>query len=463
MFDWSSVTADDLLALPIEAALADSDERECHAYSRVFRECAGQSEDAADAFAAGVWQMLADLADLRLHGSDRSEPFPPTMVGLGRRTMIPRDLSGEPAKAVHGLAQRVRDPELRARLLDVVWDANRDHTAAESAVSAYLESARCLLDPDHWVAYYERCARALGLAVALRHDDLQARVMSEINTTLSDLNGEDPLFLTVRLVSLLLDCRLGDVETLSTVSERGASVAEDALAFDRARSHLDNLVVCRRRLNDVDGERSARGRIAACFERQGMLYLNSREYMAAAHWLEKAHLAYRETSMRGKAGDVYVQLRVAQREAAASMSTMDLPATDITELVEQAEVHVAGHGFVDALWRLFNIIPTTDFADAERHAAESLESTVYWRLASRVAVEPDGRVAARSNSPSFSDDAGVQSELWEHVVEVVSMNHQSMGVCGHPARCRADHARACSVLPGCSRVREWQSFCTFRA
>ena len=429
MFDWSSVTAEDLLALPIEAALAGSDERECHAYSRVFRERARQSEDSDDAFAAGVWRMLADLADLHLHGSDRSEPFPPTAVFSGRRTMIPRDLSGEPAKAFHGLAQRVRDPELRARLLDVVWDANRDHRAAESAVSAYLESAQRLLDPEHWVAYYERCARALGLAVALRHDDLRAQVMSEINTTLADLNGEDPLFLTVRLVSLLLDCGLGDVETLSTISERGASIAEDRLAFDRARSHLENVVVCRRRLDDVDGERSARGRIAACFERQGMLQLDSGEYMAATHWLEKAHSAYRESpGMRGKAGDVYVQLRVAQREAAASMSTLDLPATDITELVEQAEAHVAGHGFFDALWWLFNILPTTDFVDAERHAAESLESNVYWRLASRVAVEPDGRVAARSIPPSFGDDAGVQSELWKHVVELVSMNHQYMGI-----------------------------------
>ena len=429
MFDWSSVTAEDLLALPIEAALADSDDRECRAYSRVFRERARQSEDDADAFAAGAWQMLADLADLRLHGSDRSEPFPPTMVGFGFRTMTPRDLSGEPAIALRGLAEQVRDPELRARLLDVVWNADRDHTAAESAVSAYLESARCLLDPEHWVAYYDRCARALRLAVALRHNDLQAEVVSEINTTLSDLNGEDPLFLTVRLVSLLLDCRLGDVETLSATSERGASVAEEELAFDRARSHLENLVVCRRRLDDVEGERSARGRIAACFERQGMLHLDSAEYMAAAHWLEKAHVAYRETpGMRGKAGDVYVQLRVAQREAASSMSTLDLPEMDITELVDQAEEHVAGHDFVDALWRLFNIMPTTDFAGAERHVADSLEKTVYWRLASRVAVEPDGRVAARSSPPSFGDDAGVQSELWEHVVELVCMNHQYMGV-----------------------------------
>ena len=377
MFDWGSVTADDLLALPIEAALAESDERECHAYSRVFRERARQSEESDDAFTAGVWQMFADLADLHLHGSDRSEPFPPTMVGSGRRTMIPRDLSGEPAKVVHGLAHRVRDPELRARLLDVVWDANRDHAAAEGAANAYLESARHLLDPEHWVAYYERCARALGLAIVLRHDDLQAQVMSEINTTLAELNGEDSLFLTVRLVSVLLECRLGDVEAMSTISERGASVAESRLAFDRARSHLDNLVVCRRRLGDVDGERSARGWIAACFERQGMLQLDLGEYMSAAHWLEKAHLAYRETpGMRGEAGDVYVQLRVAQREAAASMSTLDLPETDITELVEQAEAHVAGHGFVDALWRLLNILPTTDFDDAERHAAESLESTV---------------------------------------------------------------------------------------
>lgn len=429
MFNWNSAMSDDLLALPLDAELEDIGKRECRTYSRMFQERARRCEDGGDIDCAKAWTLLADLTDLHLRGSDRSEPFPPTIIGLGRRTMVPRDLRGKPADAVRDVAYRVQDPELRARLLDVVWESNRDHTVVEGAVHAYLESARSLLDPDHWVAYFERCARALRLSLVLRRDDLEAQVVAEIESTLSDLNGQDPLFLTVRLVSLLLDTHSGDVASLSAVSERAASVSEQALAFDQACAHLQNLMVCRRRLGDEDGERAAKVRIAACFEQRGKLHLDADDHMAASHWLEQAHVRYRETQgMREKALEVYELLRVAQRGSAAAMTEFALPPVDITQEVEQAEVLVAGRDFLDALWRLFNIVPTTNFSDAEGEAAKVLEDTVYWRLASRVAVEPDGRIAARSNPPAVDDADGAQYELWERVVEMVSMYHQHVGI-----------------------------------
>ena len=429
MFDWVSVTSDDLLALPLEEALEESERRECRAYSKVFRERAQPCEDGGDADSHTAWSLLVQLTDLRLHGNDRSEPFPPSVAGLGRRTMIPSDLRGEPAEAVRTLVAQVRDPELRARLSDVIWEATRDHTAAENAVRSYLQSARQLLDPDEWVAYFDRCARALRLAVVLRRGDLQAEVVSEVETTLSDLNGEDPLFLTIRLVSLLLDTRCGDVASLSAISERAASVAEGVLAFDRARAHLENLAFCCRRLGDEDGERAASGRIATCFEKQGRLLLDSGEHMAAVHWLEQAHVKYRETpGGRERAGEVYELLRVAQREAAGSMTLLDLPPIDITEEVGRAEGFVAGHDFLDALWRLFNILPTTNFVEAEQTAKKNLEESVFLRLAARSTVAPDGRVVARGNPPALDNADGSPSELWEQVVEVVSMYHEHAGL-----------------------------------
>ena len=332
-------------------------------------------------------------------------------------------------EAVRSLAFQVQDPELRARLLDVVWEASRGYTAAEGAVRAYLESAQRLLDPETWVPYVDRCERALALAFALGREELQAAVVSEVENTVSKFGGEDPLFLTTRLVSLLLEYRRGDLEALSAVSHKAASMAEDALAFDRARLHLENLVLCRRRLGDTDGERLARSRIASCFEGQGIFHFESGDPLVAAHWLEKAYVAYRETpGMRDKAGDVYVMLRVAQRDGTASMDSLDLPETDVTELVGQAREHVSGHSFLDALIRLFTIVPTTDFGDAERITREALEGAVWWRIAPGVTLEPDGRVTERSAPPTSGNPEGNQSESWEHVVEVVAMNQQRLGL-----------------------------------
>ena len=87
--------------------------------------------------------------------------------------MIPSDLRGEPADTIFEVGMQLRDPELKARLLDVVWEANRNHRAAADSILAYVESARNLFDPDEWVHCAKRYERALRLAAMLRRDDLR--------------------------------------------------------------------------------------------------------------------------------------------------------------------------------------------------------------------------------------------------------------------------------------------------
>ena len=78
-------------------------------------------------------------------------------------------------------------------------------------------------------------------------------------------------------------------------------------------------------------------RIARLLELYGRSDLESGEYMRAAHWLEQAHVRYRQIpGMDDKAREVYELLRVAQDGTIGSMKTVDVPDMDVTELVEQA-------------------------------------------------------------------------------------------------------------------------------
>ena len=82
MFDRISVTADDLLALPLEAALADSEVCECLAYSRVFRERVRQCEGIGDAAGAKAWWLLFRLTALAFLGTEKSGPVPLILAGV---------------------------------------------------------------------------------------------------------------------------------------------------------------------------------------------------------------------------------------------------------------------------------------------------------------------------------------------------------------------------------------------
>ena len=417
-----------LATVDVAEALLESAERKCRAYSPVFAKRADRCEADGDFGTAEGWGLLSGLTALRLDAGETACPFAPWWVGMGMRSMIPADLRGEKAEAVRELGLSVEDAELRARLLDVVWEANRDHDVVDSAVEAYLESGRRLLDPVHWVECVERFERALRLSVLLNRHELRDAVLSEIEGMVISLDAEDQWFLTCRLVSLLLEFDAGDLEVLSALSDKGARNAEELRAFRQAEEHLGNLAKCRRKLEDVAGERSAMCRIARFLELYGRSDLESGEYMRAAHWLEQAHVRYRQIpGMDDKAREVYELLRVAQEGTIGSMKTVDVPDMDVTELVKQARAAVSGYGFDDAFWRFLSMLPPVSFEDAERLAYEALDGAIWWRLASGSIVDDDGRIIAR-NSPGFGGGSGEAESLpWDYVARYVSWRQEFLG------------------------------------
>ena len=189
------IDADVLLSLPIDEALAESDKQECWDYGEVFSARAEEAEKAGENRAATAWRLLSALAKVGLQASNLSEPFRPYLGVQGRRTNVSEDLNDATVTAVYELAKQVSDPELRARLMDIIWDARRDHLAAREAIQCYLRSAARLMDPEQWPPYVERCERALRLAKHIRDDDLQDKVLSEIEDRVLELDGTDPLYM----------------------------------------------------------------------------------------------------------------------------------------------------------------------------------------------------------------------------------------------------------------------------
>lgn len=419
-----SITADALCALRVDETLSVSDKLECHAYSRVLSAKGEECRVDGNIVDAESWHVLAQIADMMFGPSNTSEPFAPMAVWEGRRTIIPSDLKGVVGEAIGVLGLRVRDPEFRGRLLDIAWESNRDCSAAVGAVEAYLASARRLMDPDDWVPYVERCERSLRLAVSLGRGDLKDSVLSEIEGTVLSLDGEDPMYLTCRLVALLLEFRFGDLDRLAFLCDKAATVARDAMGFERARVHLSNLEVCRRILGDGAGVRSAKERFAACLEDEGVLHLESGNNMAAADRLEKAHVAYREIPDRGKAGDVYVMLRTAQQGVVDSMTTLELPATDFSDVADEARAWVRGYSFADAWWRLLMIHPPINFDDVGEAVRTDWEDSVWLRLAARSTLDSDGRVVARGSS---WNSEGSEESTWEDLVRYASWFQQMFG------------------------------------
>ena len=417
-----------LVQLPIEDSLSPSDSRECHSYSGIFRERSRECEANDQPEYCKAWSLLESITDMMLHPEDKAEPFRPVAQWGPNRTMIPSDLHGEPADTIFAIGERVQDPELKARLLDVVWEANRNYKAAEAAISAYLESARYLFDPDHWPRCVKRYERALRLAAMLGRDDLHDAIASEMREIALELDGQDSLFLTIRLVSLLLEFNSNDIQSLAELSDKAALIAMGSLKLEQARQHSRNATLCYRRLNDTENERRAEIRIAECFEIEGTAHMEADGGLVAAHWLEKAHMTYREIPrMREKAEEVYASLRMAQRKAADSMEVLETDPIDVTEQAENARAVVSGCDFPEALLRLLTIIRPIDFDEARQATVEGLKGLVWLRLVAGTTVDQDGRTIAHNTPIGIGESGDDEAALWEHTVRNASLELQVRG------------------------------------
>ena len=410
---------------PIDEAIAQSDKKECWDYGESFSAYADTATHVGENRVAAAWRLLSALVQMMLQASNPSEPFRPWLEIQGRRTFVPNDLDDATATAVYELAKQVTDPELRARLMDITWDARRDHLAAREAIQCYLQSAARLMNPEEWPPYVERCERALRLAKHIRDEDLQVKVLSEIENRVVELDGNDPLYMTNRLMELLIEFDRGNPEIMSAVAERAASLAEERKEFDKARSHLENLIRWSRMAEDVEAERSAKIRIAASYERQSQLRSDDGEFLLAAHWMEKAHHAYRNLShLREKTAEIYRCLRDMQRRATGEMKKISTEPIDISDGVVQARERVSGLTFREALLALATVARPTDYDELTRSARELMQKFPLQDLFGGVIMDDDGRVIAHHSPASHKDVDRQERLLWERVVRLAPINMQ---------------------------------------
>ena len=357
-----STTAEVLMTLPVGEALKESKKPDCSAYWNVFFEKAKVAEEAGEVEVARAWALLAHLCQVALRASEPHEPFRLMWQDPTGRTLVPGDMDDGSAAGIRRLAFATTDSELRARLLDATWDRLRDPKAAREAVRSYVKAANDLFDPEHWTAYAARIERAARLGRQLRDKGLADEVLEEVENRVVELDGADPLHLSCRLMELLHEFEHGEPAAMREIAAKGARLAEELGDFERARTYHDHVGRWCRSAGDDEGEKAARIAGAASLHRQAEQCSEPGQELLAAHFLQKAHEAYRNIpGMSAKANEVYAQLREAQRRSVNLLGRITTEIPNASELVKHARDCVAGKPLREALLALATVVRVTDF------------------------------------------------------------------------------------------------------
>lgn len=155
------ITKDVFMQTGWKDSVAGCKEKECRAYTWQFSAKRREAESSGDTTAQQIFGILEDITSMFLKRDFPEEPFGPMIESPEGRTAILNDFDESRLKLLADVVEDIDDPELKARIADVLFLRKRDFRMGERAVSSYLESARRLEDPTNWVATEERIHRAL--------------------------------------------------------------------------------------------------------------------------------------------------------------------------------------------------------------------------------------------------------------------------------------------------------------
>lgn len=412
------LTKDDFNNACWQDVVNSSERKDCLSYNSAFWKKSQEAQEAGNLRDQAVFAVLAAVASTAIKPESTEEFF----------ADIFKNLTDDQLDFLSDIALDISDPELQARVADILWVRQRDYKMAQLAIPAYLRSATTLESPEHWTHCVDRMERALRLARKIGHKD--EVVFSHIETVLDRHKGEDPLWLSAKLMKLLQEYRFGDPAKYAALSEKAATLAESSSDWRRARTLWGIKAVWHRMEKEYSKELDASMSAAETYfkEAQDALTRTPPSYMVASHFLQQAVEAFR--SIRGtkeetvdakaRAEEVHKLLLQYQEETRNEMITSS-HTVDISELVEEARNYVRGKDFQEALFALALLGAPTDVSRLRHQVQQQARKFVLSDFFPIVMMNEMGKVIAHQPGSVLSDDpkeaeAAIRFEMCRNAV-----------------------------------------------
>lgn len=329
-----------------------SDKKICETYNRSFFATA-KAENTDSQITKSVYEFLGHITSPMLKSESDKEPFFPLVILRdGSRSSIPKDFNEQQLTLIKQLAPNIEDPELKARIADILWETQRDFEMAKIAVNSYLESAKRLEDPENCFYAFPRIERALRIAARLgKNNEFFNNVINYIEHLLDKYQAEDPLFFSAKLMRLLQRQRLGDYLKYAQLSEQ---VAQQSTQWDRAREYWEVASRWYALNKDQENQKRIQINIAETYVEEAKIAVSNStpSYMMAAFCLQKAIEAYRKIGgTKERREELHKLLLEYQPQSMSEMGKISQE-IDIRHIAENVMKQVSGKSLQEAIIQL---------------------------------------------------------------------------------------------------------------
>ena len=416
-----TLTKDDFINSGWEEIVNNSEKKECRfGYNIAFQKKAEKANVAGNVKEKAVFNILAEVTRVPMKLESTEEFF----------AKVFHNLTDEHLNFLAEIAPEISDPELQARVADILWVRKRDREMAKLAVNAYLQSATELEDPQKWNRAYERIERALRLSRRIQYQtDI---VFAHIEKVLNFYKGEVPSFFSAKLMELLLEYKFGEPTKYAALAEKAAKLAESANDWHRARNYWE--IKAQWHSNEKNDEQKLTALMLAAEtyvkEAEDALKRTPPSYSAASHFMQKAYEAFKripgkkedkiKIAAKARAEEVHkILLEYQEKSTEESMSFSQ--EIDISNQVEQAKAQVRGKEFNDAIFALALLGASPKISYLRQQVQETRGLSSFFPA---VMVNEVGKVTARQPSNFDEAETAIRFEMYRNAILVQSLHAQ---------------------------------------
>jgi tetratricopeptide (TPR) repeat protein len=347
------------------------------------------------------------------------------MVEFGdRRSAAPQDFDDSALAFLKEMATEIEQADFRARVGDLLWVIRRDHEMASIAVSAYLEAAMQLEDPDKWPPAIERIERAAQIAVALGRTSEQAESVRNLaKSLLKKYSGNDPLFMSARLIEILLEIGGEDPERMAEIADHAANNAKQQTNWHRAHTYLIIAATCRKKAGVPDRARDSFIKAAETLVEQAEYAAGLDDFLGASVHLQKAIEALRkESGTKSRVDQLHAILLEYQRDSVKKMQPISV-AIDNKELTSRVVQQVKGLDWEQAFVTMAHLTPIPLWQEVHDRAVNSVQNNPLQHLFMNMRVNANGKVVARSPGGIPSNEQGLEVAVLQAMFEHTTLRH----------------------------------------
>jgi len=358
------LTKEDFVHANWQVVIATCTPRVTTTCAQLFFDKANEIAAVGDRTQEAVYALLGTVCSPYMDLDDPKQPFRPAIVlSDGTRSASVEDLTDEQLKVLAEIFPTITDPELRARVADMLWIrkckyVNNPGQWARIATTAYLDSARVLEDPLRFTHCVHRIERALQLIASSGDNQVQFnQLITYIEALLTKYSDDEQKFFFYDLMKLLLERKQGDPAKYASLAQKIAKSAEDRHDWYMAAFYWRT----KAQWHQLAGDSDAAGLALVCEaetfvqDATDATQASNPSYIRASSLLYQAIAALEQlpdTSERRK--QLKTQLHEWQRKSASEMKRMGLE-VDTSDFAERARNEIRGKPFGEALWNLVRI------------------------------------------------------------------------------------------------------------